>query len=127
MKSNEQLLDEIYSHFPEAENPDETMSLLLTDCFETGIDYWNTKWPEAVSDKEFYGDAIWDALKRGETFVYGDKDNQGELNLTNLSKALNTIKKHSPDIYEEITNEEWDADSCDAFFQVTVFGEVVFS
>ena len=43
MKSKEELLDAIYTHFPDSEDKDETMSFLITDCLETGIDYWNTK------------------------------------------------------------------------------------
>ena len=43
MKDNKELLTAIYSHFPDSEDKDETMRLLITDCVETGIDYWNTK------------------------------------------------------------------------------------
>ena len=127
MKTNEQLLNEIYSHFPESEDKNETMSLLITDCIETGIDYWNTKWP-ALKDgtKEYYSEKVWEDVKNGETLTFGDEDNHGDLNLANISKALTWLKKHDKDIYKEIQEENWDADSCDTFFQIAVFGEVVF-
>ena len=127
MKTNEQLLNEIYSHFPESEDKDETMSLLITDCIETGIGYWNTKTPKTEDrTKEYYSEQVWEDVKAGRTLVFGDEDNRGELNLTNIAKALDIIKKYDPESYEEIQNEDWDADICDMFFQVSIFGEVVF-
>lgn len=127
MKTNEQLLQEIYSHFPISEDKDETMSLLITDCLETGIDYWNTKHPKTENKtKEFYGERVWEDVKAGRSLTFGDNDNQGDLNLTNIAKALNHIKKHNPATYEDLQDENWDADVCDVFFQITIFGEVVF-
>ena len=42
MKTNEQLLEEIYSHFPESEDKDETLCNLITDSI-AAIGFWNTK------------------------------------------------------------------------------------
>lgn len=127
MKTNEQLLEEIYSHFPESENKNETMSLLIVDSIETGIDYWNTKWPDTDdATKEFYSEQVWEDVKNGKTLTFGDVDNNGELNLANIAKSLNYLKKHHPEVYEDIQTENWDADTCDVFFQIAVFGEVVF-
>lgn len=127
MKTNEQLLNEIYSHFPESEDKDETMSLLITDCIETGIGYWNTKTPKTENrTKEFYSEQVWEDVKAGRTLVFGDEDNRGELNLTNIARAFDIIRKYDPESYEEIQNEDWDSDICDMFFQVSIFGEVVF-
>ena len=106
MKSNEELLDAIYAHFPDSEDKDETMCNLITDSL-AAIGHWED-------------------IKSGRSIKYGDTDNRGTLNLANILKALDTIKRHDPDTYEEIQNEEWDADSCDVFFQTAVFGEVVF-
>ena len=126
MKTNEQLLNEIYSHFPESEDKNETLCSLITDSL-AAIDYWNTKDPEPEDQTKYYWeDRIWEDVKAGKSLTFGDEDNHGELNLVNIAKALNIIKKHDPDTYEDIQNEDWDADSCDVFFQITVFGEVVF-
>ena len=126
MKDNKELLAAIYSHFPDSTNKDETMSFLITDCLETGIDYWNTKWPHTKSTKEYFGDAVWEDVKNGESLEFGDEDEVGTLNLENILKALEHLKKNSPDTYRDLQNEDWDAYTCDEFFQTAVFGEVVF-
>ena len=126
MKDNKELLAAIYSHFPESKDKDETMSFLITDCLETGIDYWNTKWPHTKSTKEYFGDAVWEDVKNGESLEFGDEDEVGTLNLENILKALEHLKKNSPDTYKDIQNEDWDAYTCDEFFQTAVFGELVF-
>ena len=126
MKTNEQLLEEIYSHFPESEDKDETLCNLITDSI-AAIGFWNTKEPEPEdTTKTYWEDRIWEDVKAGKTLVFGDEDNIGELNLANIAKALDHIKKHSPDVYEDLQTENWDADTCDVFFQIAVFGEVVF-
>ena len=130
MKSNEELLDAIYAHFPDSEDKDETMSLLITDCIETGITYWNTKWPKVSNpddEEHFYSEKIWEDVKAGKTLTFGDEDKKGDLNLETILKSLDTLKKNSPDTYADIQEENWDAYSCDEFFQTAVFGEVVFS
>ena len=126
MKDNKELLAAIYSHFPDSTHKDETMSFLITDCLETGIDYWNTKWPHTKSTKEYFGDAVWEDVKNGESLEFGDEDEVGTLNLENILKALEHLKKNSPDTYKDIQNEDWDAYTCDEFFQTAVFGELVF-
>lgn len=126
-RTKEEILNEIYSHFPESEDKNETMCLLLTDCFETGIGYWNTKHPKTKSTaKEYYYDNIWEDVKNGESLTFGDEDNMGELNLTNIARALNQMKEHSPESYQDIQDENWDALTCDEFFQTVIFGELVF-
>lgn len=126
MKSKEELLDAIYSHFPDSEDKDETMCNLITDCIETGITYWNTKWPDIRSTKEYFCDAVWEDVKNGGSLDFGDENEVGTLNLENILKALEHLKKISPDTYRDIQNEDWDAYTCDEFFQTAVFGEVVF-
>ena len=126
MKDNKELLAAIYSHFPDSEDKDETMRLLITDCLETGIDYWNTKWPDTKSTKDYFGDAVCEDVKNGESLEFGDEDEKGTLNLANILKALEHLKKNSPDTYKDIQNEDWDAYTCDEFFQTAVFGELVF-
>lgn len=130
MKSNKELLDAIYAHFPDSEDKDETMSLLITDCIETGITYWNTKWPKVSNpddEEHFYSEKVWEDVKAGKTLTFGDEDEKGDLNLETILKSLDTLKKNSPDTYADIQEENWDTYSCDEFFQTAVFGEVVFS
>ena len=127
MKSKEELLDAIYTHFPDSEDKDETMRLLINDCIETGITYWNTKWPDTKSTNEYFGDAVWEDVKNGISLEFGDEDEVGTLNLESILKTLEHLKKNSPDTYQNIQDEDWDAYTCDEFFQTAVFGEVVFS
>ena len=129
MKDNKELLAAIYSHFPDSTNKDETMSFLITDCLETGIDYWNTKWPKISNpddEEHFYGENVWEDVKNGESLEFGDEDEVGTLNLENILKALEHLKKNSPDTYKDLQNGDWDAYTCDEFFQTAVFGELVF-
>ena len=126
MKSKEELLDAIYAHFPDSEDKDETMCNLITDCIETGITYWNTKWPDIRSTKEYFCDAVWEDVKNGGSLDFGDENEIGTLNLENILKALEHLKKISPDTYQDLQDENWDAYTCDEFFQTAVFGEVVF-
>ena len=129
MKDNKELLAAIYSHFPDSEDKDETMRFLITDCLETGIDYWNTKWPKVSNpddEEHFYGENVWEDVKNGESLEFGDEDEVGTLNLENILKALEHLKKNSPDTYRDLQNEDWDAYTCDEFFQTAVFGELVF-
>lgn len=143
MKSTEELLNEIYSFFlpeePEEEDqdtqeeeegedidPDSIMSNLMVDCIETGIGYWNTRFPEVKGESEFYSERVWEAVKRGETLTFGDEDDKGDLNLESILKSLNTLMKHSPRVYANIIEENWDAMDCDVFFQTAIFGELVF-
>lgn len=126
MKNNKELLAAIYSHFPDSEDKDETMRLLINDSIETGIDYWNTNWPDTKSTKEYFGDAVWEDVKNGESLEFGDEDEIGTLNLENILNALEHLKKNSPDTYQDLQDENWDAYTCDEFFQTVVFGEVVF-
>ena len=127
MKDNKELLTAIYSHFPDSEDKDETMRLLITDCVETGINYWNTKWPKTKSTNEYFGYAVWEDVKNGESLEFGDEDEKGTLNLENILKALEHLKKNSPDTYKDLQNGDWDAYTCDEFFQTAVFGELAFS
>ena len=127
MKDNKELLAAIYSHFPDSEDKDETMRLLINDSIETGIDYWNTNWPDTKSTNEYFGDAVWEDVKNGESLEFGDEDEKGTLNLENILKTLEHLKKNSPDTYKDLQNGDWDAYTCDEFFQTAVFGELAFS
>lgn len=124
--TKEELLEKIYAHFPESEDKDETMSLLICDCVETGIGYWCTEYGHASGVSEFYSERVWESVKNGDTVVFGDGTEKGDLNLKSIAKSLDTLKKTSKETYEAIQKEDWDAYSCDEFFQTAVFGEVVF-
>ena len=71
MKSKEELLDAIYTHFPDSEDKDETMRLLINDSIETGITYWNTEWPDTKSTNEYFGDAVCEDVKNGGSLEFG--------------------------------------------------------
>ena len=97
MKSNKELLDAIYAHFPDSGDKDETMRDLITDSLAS-ICYWNMENPEPRDKtKTYYEDRIWEDIKSGRDIEYGDPDNMGTLNLTNILKSLDTINRHDPD------------------------------
>ena len=126
MKTKEELLEEIYSHFPESKDRDETIRHLISDCIEAAITYWNTLWPKTKSIRKYYSEEIWEDVKSGESLEFGGIQETGNLNLENIAKALNTIKTHSHSIYTDLQSENWDTYTCDEFFQTVIFGEVIF-
>lgn len=122
-KVKTEIIDSIYSHFKESENPDEVMTDLITDSIETGIGYWCDELPDLPTDK------IWDEVKEEKkTLQFGSAEDEeyGVLTLKTISRAFDRLKTDNPEVYENITEENWDADDCDVFFQTAIFGEVIY-
>ena len=44
----------------------------------------------------------------------------------NIVQMEATLEAKRQETYKDIQDENWDADVCDTFFQIAVFGEVVF-
>lgn len=125
MKTNKEYLEEIYSYFPNEEDPDEAMCDRIVDAIETGIDYWCEKFPEADGESEYYSERVWEAVKNGSTLVFSGFGEKGELNLKSICEGLKNLSKKYPRTYADFFTNP-DAISCDGFFQMCVFGEVIF-
>lgn len=125
MKTKEEYLEEIYSYFPNEEDKDEAMCDRIVDAIETGIDYWCEDYPNADGESEYYSERVWECVKNDETLVFVGNNERGELNLKSICEGLKKLSKQYPSLYADFIDNP-DAISCDAFFQMCVFGEIVF-
>lgn len=108
----------------------------LCNALEGGANYWyflpdltmldsNTKnWPLA--------DRIMNVIKQGKSIPIYDieecKENTrlGYLNLKGIEKGLEIMSTEYPGIFEEIINENGDANTGDIFLQLSVMGKIVY-
>lgn len=131
MKTNEDYLKEIDSFFASG-NGDSAMESLIVDAIETGIRYWCNFWPDTKSLKgtsKFYSVNVWETIKKGDTLEFGEDEfdgQRGTINLRKIVKALNKIMKFHPRVYVDIREENYDCEIADYFFQMCLFGEVIF-
>lgn len=114
--------EKIIRHFKESDNPDETMKLLIIDSIETGIGYWCDDIPGYDEDR------IWDMVKKGDILTFGSEEDEeyGQLTLESIADALDRICVESPEVYDDIVGENWDSNECDEFFQMAIFGEMIY-
>jgi hypothetical protein len=107
---------------------------VLVTALEGGSNYWYLikDLPRELESDESMGlsEAIGDyVLRGGEITIYDleDEDEElGELNMNKLLEAITIMKTEYPDIYQNLVNDEYDANDADVFFQVAVMGEVTF-
>lgn len=112
---------------------DQQISDQLCNALEGGSNYWyflpdltmldlDTKLPLV--------DRIMNALNQGKSIpIYDLEDEEiklGDLNLEGIEKALNLMSTLFPATFDEIVNEDGDADTGDIFLQLAVMGEIVF-
>ena len=124
--NRERNLKKIYSFFEGSKNPDAAMNNLIVDAIEIGIDYWCENWPEAKDKSEFYSERVWETVKAGCALEFGNDDKKGTLSLDSIAKGLNLIMKKYPRCYAEIKEGNYDAISADMFFQMSVFGKLIY-
>jgi len=110
----------------------------IIDILVTALEGGSNDWyfikdlPSGVRSTDELGlsEAIGDyILKGGEITIYDleDEDEElGELNMDKLLEAITIMKRDYPDIYQNLVNEEYDANDADIFFQIAVMGEVTF-
>lgn len=57
---------------------------------------------------------------------YSDKGLLGTVDMNSILEAITIIKKDYPEVWENILDEQYDANDADVFLQLCVMGEVVF-
>jgi hypothetical protein len=68
-------------------------------------------------------------LKGGYVQINDAEDEEevlGNVDMDGLLDAIQKVKTEFPDVYNNIIDEEYDADDADIFFQIAVMGEIVF-
>ena len=106
---------------------------ILVTALEGGSNYWYLikDVPKGVeSDDMSLSEAIGEfILKGGEITIYDLEDEEeelGDLNMNKLLEAITIMKAEYPDMYQNLVNDEYDANDADIFFQIAVTGEVTF-
>jgi hypothetical protein len=57
---------------------------------------------------------------------HSDKDLLGTVDMDSILEAITLVKKDYPDVWENILDEQYDANDADIFLQLCVMGEVVY-
>jgi hypothetical protein len=110
---------------------------LFVTALEGGSNYWYyiPKIPAGVRQiKTETGmatsEAIGEYILRGGNIQINDAEDEeevlGTVDMTSLLEAIGLLKSDYTHAYENIIDEEYDADDADIFFQLAVMGEVTF-
>lgn len=110
---------------------------LFVTALEGGSNYWYylPRIPNGVRDIMAELDmelteAIGEYVLRGGIIDINDAEDEetklGTVDMTSLLEAIDILKNDYTSAYENIIDEEYDADDADIFFQLAVMGEVVF-
>jgi hypothetical protein len=110
---------------------------LFVTALEGGSNYWYyiPKIPAGVRQiKTETGmatsEAIGEYILRGGNIQINDAEDEeevlGTVDMTSLLEAIDLLKSDYTHAYENIIDEEYDADDADIFFQIAVMGEVTF-
>jgi hypothetical protein len=117
---------------------------LFVDALEGGSNYWyhirnipkdvrrDIPLSEAIGEYILNGGYIEFYDAEGEEYdddsmdIYSDKDLLGTVDINSLLDAINKIKHDYPDVWENILDEQYDANDADIFLQLCVMGEVEF-
>lgn len=110
---------------------------LFVTALEGGSNYWYyiPKMPAGVRQiKTETGmatsEAIGEYILRGGNIQINDAEDEeevlGTVDMTSLLEAIDLLKSDYTHAYENIIDEEYDADDADIFFQLAVMGEVTF-
>ena len=75
-------------------------------------------------------EAIGEYVLRGGNIQVNDAEEEedvlGTVDMDSLLDAIQKLKDDYPRVYENIIDEEYDAEDADVFFQLAVMGEVTF-
>ena len=110
---------------------------LFVTALEGGSNYWyylpripgGVREIMAELDMELT-EAIGEYVLRGGSIDINDAEDEetklGTVDMTSLLEAIDILKNDYTHAYENIIDEEYDADDADIFFQLAVMGEVTF-
>lgn len=110
---------------------------LFVTALEGGSNYWYflPRIPAGVRDIKVELDmelteAIGEYVLRGGSIDVHDAEDEdtklGTVDMSSLLEAIDILKNDYKQVYENIIDEEYDADDADVFFQLAVMGEVTF-
>lgn len=114
----------------------ENVKDLLTTALEGGSNYWYIfdctevrKATEPMKGQPLV-DRIWHYVwEQGNSLVFNDNETDeplGSLSYESLKNAVKLLVETQPKHYANILKEDWDAETGDVFFQLTIMGEVVY-
>jgi hypothetical protein len=112
-------------------------SYIFVTALEGGSNYWYyiPTIPNGVRDimdetgmatSEAIGQYV---LKGGYVQINDAEDEEevlGNVDMDGLLDAIQKVKTEFPNVYNNIIDEEYDADDADTFFQIAVMGEISF-
>lgn len=113
---------------------------MLVGALEGGSNYWYWIPDESTSIIESYSvgteprlplsESMWIAIKRGETIHIHDNENRktkiGQINLESIRKGEILMLEKQPTHFENIIEENDDAETADVWFQFCVLGDIVY-
>jgi hypothetical protein len=120
---------------------------LLITAIEGGSDYWMLinpiDWQKVKAtikfiedEEEFsnlsFAEKIWEAMVfNGEDWSIRIHDEEnydylGKLSIDSMHKAMGIMKRDYTWHYDNAINDNWDAETADAFIQLAVMGDIVY-
>ena len=110
---------------------------LFVTALEGGSNYWYYIPSIPVGVRELRTElgittteAIGEYVLRGGNIQINDAEDEeemlGTVDMTTLLEAIDLLKSDYPRTYENIIDEEYDAEDADIFFQLAVMGEITF-
>lgn len=110
---------------------------LFVTALEGGSNYWYyiPTMPNGVREIKAEmnlatSEAIGEYVLRGGSIQINDAEDQeevlGDVDMDSLLDAIQKLKSDYPHVYENIIDEEYDAEDADVFFQLAVMGEITF-
>jgi hypothetical protein len=110
---------------------------LFVTALEGGSNYWYhiPTMPNGVQEIQnetgmATSEAIGEYVLRGGYIQVNDAEDEeeelGTVDMDSLLDAIQKIKADYPNVYENIIDEEYDAEDADVFFQIAVMGEITF-
>lgn len=110
---------------------------LFVTALEGGSNYWYylSEIPSGVRDIKMEtgmstSEAIGEYVLRGGSIQVNDAEDEeevlGTVDMDSLLEAISKIKEDYPHVYENIIDEEYDAEDADIFFQIATMGEITF-
>ena len=79
---------------------------------------WNLTTKQKEEDEEYDEDDY--------TETHSDNGLLGTVDMDSILEAITIIKRDYPDVWENILDEQYDANDADIFLQLCVMGDVVF-
>lgn len=114
----------------EIEITEQQLSDMLCSAFEGGVNYWCSEVSPAVGENRNYTGHLSDAIARGDVTKIAVADSEGEdvhtITRDDLINAFGLLSKKVPHQFKYWLDDNSDASTADCWFQLAVFGEVIY-